>query len=325
LIALFRRRPAPRIEVEDVFDEDIPITEGEHLGACLLRVRLTRPLPVSPYHRYLLEGGTDVATLLPGAKNREAVAYNLDGVRQRLREAFARQGRARLLREAGLEGETGLLRLSVQHCSEPAWLYTNGQGAVSVIERGGVFEAVPHVFPLSSLKRYLEFGSEYSVDVAVPVSFGARFPSLPAAETWIAATLGRIQLSPLSLVKGRRQRLAFLQEAGQRRGARGYPVVTYLLHDRGEVHKERVPPGESARFLNRLDRDGFRARTCATCVHFSFSRMSADMSNGLSGYCGKRAVDPSTEAGMDGLTGVFESCLQHEIVSEAARRQRSAD
>ena len=312
-----------RIEVEDIFDERVAIREAEHLGDSLLRLRLARPLKVSPNHRYLLEGGRDLSTLFPEAPNREAVAYNLQQVQRALAEAFAAQRGAALLRQAGVVAERDFLRFNVDHFSEPHSLYTNAQDVVSVVERHGrAFEVIPHAFPFSSLRGYLEFGSEFGPGKLADARMGARFATLAAAETWIGRLLDRVRVTPLSLTKGDERRTVFLQEAGSRRGARGYPIQTFLLHHRGGVRKATVHPDESYRFLNQLDLEGFRARSCATCVFFRFSGMSRDMSNGETGHCGKRAEDPEADLPGAGLTGVFETCEQHEFVEDAARSRR---
>jgi hypothetical protein len=312
-----------RIEIEDIFSEDVPVIDVQHLGDSLLRLRPARPLKVSPYHRYLLEGGTDPSRLSPEAPNRAAVESNLELARRGLAEAFAGQRGATVLQRAGVETERDLLRLNVAHFSEPHWLYTNAQDVVSVVERAGpVFEVIAHAYPFSSLHGYLQFGSEYGPWRLVDARQGARFASLSAAETWIGVTLARVRVSPLSMAMGGERRTVFLQGAGARRGDRGYPIQTFLLHHPGGVRRERVKPGESYRFLNELDLDGFRARTCATCRHFAFSGMSWDMSNGEAGYCEKRERDREARQPHDSMTGVFDACEQQEMIDDAARSRR---
>jgi hypothetical protein len=308
-----------RIELEDALDPDVPVRDVHHLGDTVVRFRLAQPLPLSPYQQFLLDGRSDVAALVPSAPNRAAVEQLLDGARTALTEGFQAQRGSALVRRAGVTGAIDFLRFCIDHFCRPTCLYTNASAVVSVFERGGILEAIPH----PSLKEYLRFGSEYGRPRPPATWMGDSFASLQAAETWIVARLAQLPTRSISLTKGSERRTLFLQSAGERPGERRYPIETFLLHGAGEVRKVRVLPGRSCEFLNGIEADGFRARCCATCVHFSFSGMSWDMSNGTAGHCARRSSDPGGDPPGHGLTGTFDVCEQHELVDEATRLHRS--
>jgi hypothetical protein len=307
-----------RIELADALAADVPATDIHPLGDTVVRFRLARPRPLSPYQQFLLDGGTDVATLHPDAPNRAAVQQLLDLARAGLAEAWTAQRGSFLVRGAGVTDEIGFLRFCVDHFCRPTWLYTNASAVVSVFERAGILEALPH----PSLKRYLGFGGEYGPPPIPATVLGDRFASRDAAETWIVPRLAQLPTRTIPLLKGDERRTLFLCAAGERPGERGYPIETFLLHGAGGVRRVRVQPGQSCAFLNGLEVDGFRARCCATCVHFSASGMSWDMSNGTAGYCAQRSSDPAGRPPA-GLTGTFDVCEQHALVDETVRRARS--
>ena len=314
-----RERGKLRIELEDALDPDIPVRDVHHLSDTVVRFRLAHPRPLSSYQQFLLDGRTDIEGLAPGAPNREAVKQLLDRARAALTEGWESQRGSTLLRRAGLASEIDFLRFCLDHFCRPSYLYTNASAVVSVFERGGMLEAIPH----PSLKEYLHFGDEYGQPRPPATWLGDRFASLQAAETWIVPRLAQLPTRSLSLMKGSERRTIFLQSAGERPGEQRYLIETFLLHGAGEVRRVRVLPGRSCEFLNGIEADGFRARCCATCVHFSFSGMSWDMSNGKAGYCAKRSADPGGDQPGHGLTGTFDVCEQHELVDEAIRLNRT--
>ena len=303
-----------RIELEDILDDPGAARDVAHLGDALIRFRFAAPRPPSPYHRYLLHNGRDPATILPSAPNRGAVAHNLEQIRTALRDAFASQRTRPLLSRAGVASPADYLRFCVDHFCEPRWLYVNGQAAVSVVDRRGVFEAIVH----RSLDDYLGFASSYGPWPALDGMRGARFSQFAAAEAWIGQQLSHVRIEPLSLRRGGERRTAFLQAAG-RRASPGGVVRTFLLHFADRTRREQVIPEGSYAFLNGIDLDGFRAASCATCSRFSFSGMSRDMSAGTRGYCGLRSDDPEAQVPEHALVSVFDACGQHDFIEDAAR------
>ena len=307
-----------RIELADALGPDVAVRDVHHLSDAVVRFRFAQPRPVSSYQEFLLEGRTDVAALAPDAPNRAAVEELLDRARRALAEGWEAQRGSPLVRRAGVASTADFLRFCVDHFCQPNWLYTNASAVVSVFERRGTIEAIPH----PSLKQYLRFGNQYEPPRPPAAWRGERFASLETAETWIVPRLAQLPTRSLSLQRGDERRTVFLQSAGERPGERGYPIETYLLHGAGPVRRVRLPPGQSSEFLNGIDIDGFRARCCATCAHFSFSGMSWDMSNGTAGYCAKRSSDPEGDPPGHGLTGTFDLCEQHEFADESERLAR---
>jgi hypothetical protein len=301
-----------RIQLEDALDPAIEARDTTHLGDTLVRFRLVRPLDLAPGLEFVRDGRRDVDALFPSAPNRPAVQQLLDRARAAVAEGWKAQQGSALLRQAGARSERDYLAFCEDHFCRPSWLYTNGSGLVSLVERGPALEALPH----GSLKDYRRFNGDYECGRPFPAAWlGARFGSRDAAETWIAARLAQLPTRSLTLVRGEERRTAFLQSAGERPGDRGYPVETYLLHGAGDVTRVRIEPGRSADVLRGLAPDGFRARCCATCAHFSFSGMSWDMSNGTAGHCAKRASDPVADQPGGGLTGTFDVCEQHALAA----------
>jgi hypothetical protein len=295
-----------RIELEDILDA--PCRDAAHLGDLLIRFRFAQPREPSPYHRFLLQNGRDPRTILPDAPNRAAIAHNLDQIRTALGTAFEAQRSRPLLMRAGVASPADYLRFCADHFCIPLWLYTNGQALASLVDRGGVFEAIVH----PSVHDYLGFGGDYGPWPVLENFPGAGFASLAAAEAWIGQRLAHPRIERLPVVRDGERRVAFLQRVGERRGPKG-PVSTYLLHFGGVVERCRVFEYGSHQFLTKLDLGGFRAATCATCSHFAFSGMSHDMSGATRGYCGLRSQDVYAQKPEHALVSVFDSCAQHEL------------
>jgi len=316
-----------RIELEDILGDgilevsssalghtvhyhEVSPVDIEHLGDALIRFRLARPRPPSGYEQCLGEPAGPAAQF-------PSVVEHARRVRQRFEETLAEQRESPLLRSAGVESVSDLLRFNEDHFCRPDWLYTNGQSIASVVKRPPeTFETILH----PSLADFLNFVRTDILTPLVDPGRGARFASQAATESWIGQRLSRILLRPLPVVRGAERSLAFLQEAGVRWGE-GRPVRTFVIHHRGEQRRERTDDAEACALLQRLDLGGFRARCCATCDYFGFTT-SGEANGGATGSCGQRGGDAGALPPGSASVSVFDTCELYEAVSEARRRRR---
>jgi hypothetical protein len=302
-----------RIELED--SVDVPTVGATHIAEHLIRFQFAEERPISPYHRALLEGAEDAAGILPEAPNRPGILHNLDQLRRRFEETWKAHEASAALRFAGVGSPLDLVRLDIEHCCRPRYVYMNGQTVMTLVERQArLFEVAPH----RNLEDVLGFGSIYGPWTSVDPGRIRHYSSLSAAETWIRANLSSLSVRALSMVRGDEKRTLLLQDAGMKRDGNGYPVEVVFAHFEGQVKRFRLLDQEPYEFLNRLVLDGFRPEACATCRSFRFSGMSRDMSGGSKGYCSMRRERAQAPSSMT-VVSVFDACGEYSFIEDAAR------
>lgn len=320
------------IDLNDVLE--VPVRDVHALGEHLVRFRFATPRPVSPYHQLLLEGGRDTRGLFPGAPNREGIQYNFDNIRAQLARVFEANRDCEPFAAMEIDSLEAFARLNVEHFCQPQFAYTNGQALVSVTSKevpdGWIFLVAQH----PSISDYLSFSSDYGPYLMLnPENLGL-FASLEAAEVRLHRELSQLEVRSVTLMRGEERRGLLLQPCGSRYDkAKGRRVETFLLSHAGGVQKVRSED-EPYAFLNALELDGFRVRTCATCAHFRFSGMSRDMSGGSKGYCeprreaaerrarerGERLRGMDTNPRLETVVSVFDVCDAHTFIEDRERK-----
>jgi serine/threonine protein kinase len=162
----------------------------------------------------------------------------------------------------------------------------------------------------------MRFESPFGPWPVLDCARGARFASLLAAETWIGQRLSKLEMRTLSVARASERRMVFLQPVGSE---------TFILHSWTEPRRERVPSENLHSFLNLLNVDGFKARSCATCSYFSFSGMSRDMSAGTKGYCGQRLKDAEAALPEQAVVSIFDLCAHRRRKPSARSRYADLD
>lgn len=318
-----------QIEIDDIFDTaKIPIADVARLGDHLLRFRLASPRQPTPYHRLLLEGGTDTRSILPDAPNRAGIQLNFDNMSRLYRESFEKHKASPLAVYAGVSSPEDLLRHNVAHFCQPDALYTNGQVIVTMVSHArGVVSAAPH----TTMRDGIAFSSAYEPLTCLDIDRTRVFGDRQAAETWVRSELSTLKVRGVPMRRGEERRTLLLQPAGHRLDQHGATTLTtWIAYFSGREERLRLERTEEPYALfNRLDLDGFRADTCATCLHFRFSGMSRDMSGGSKGYCwlrreragasGFAARGMDVEPSFRTIIAVDETCDSHRFVEDADR------
>lgn len=287
------------IQIDDIFDpEKTPFTEITRLGEHLLRFRLATPRRITAYHQLFLAGQSDTSTIFPEAPNREGIRQNFESMSRKIIECFEANRDAPFVEFTSTASPKDLLLRNIEHFCRPDFLFTNGQSLISlVIHAPHRISAVRHNSPWDG--EY--FSSDYMPHTLLDPARASVFGDEQAADMWIRRELSKLSLQAVPIRRGHERRSLLLQHAGThvaKGGGRGEVWFGYLgAHER---RLERAPGQEPYSFYNKLDMEGFRAETCATCIHFRFSGMSRDMSAGAMGYCWPR----HERAGESGLVRV---------------------
>ena len=285
-----------------------PACNVRHLAPHLIRFELPSPREPSPYLGLLLAGGDQTSTLFPGAPNREGIAEHFVGIRDQFVAAFSAHRACELFRLVAIDSVTAFVRFQVSHLCAPTFAYTNAVSVLTVLRTADDVWTIVRHDPYDFAAFPSGLTSAPPID---PEAVGI-FSSLAAAETHVHSLLGRLEVRALGMTRGQETRTLLLQDAGRLwRASRN--VVQRLAHFGGDIIKITSDGEEPFTMLNRLELDGFRPRTCATCSHFQFSGMSRDSSGGSKGYCGLRLTgDAAANRRARAIVSVFDVCEEHE-------------
>jgi hypothetical protein len=179
----------PRLNIEDCVSYEVK--GAMHLTDYLVRFQLVSPRRISKYEEFVLHGRQDVDALLPPAPNRKAVLYNLNAVKKNLDDIFFRVKKGWFARQFKIESPLDFLRLSIDHTSNPSYVFTNGQSFASVVVRDEQrFEIVWQSTRMSA--PYQEIHALIDPDAA------GCFTSYSAAETAIRSRLSKLEFRAVS-------------------------------------------------------------------------------------------------------------------------------
>ena len=307
----------PKLRLEDCVS--YKISDAVYLTDYLVRFQLVQPRKISEYMEFVLHERSDIDALFPNAPNRDAVLYNVNTVRKELDNVFFRIKKSWFARTFNITSPLDFLKFSINHTSEPTYIFTNGQRFMSVVVKNEQrFETVRHSGRLSSYQQETH-------ELIEPES-AACFSSYGAAETVIRQQLAELSIRAVLMGDGVRQETMLLQEAGSAYKG-GQHVDTYLAWINGEPHYlETNRDIDSYTLVNTFRSGGLRIESCGTCSHFRFSGMSHDMSNGSTGYCTKRLVPGKTDFDIKrdeptpfAVVSVWDRCLEYSFVEDHLR------